>query len=178
MSTDPRTTVRLEPYAETDFELLRRTNEPAMRTELGAPESDDQLERRHHRYVALGAAGEGEGQMYRIIAEPDDISAGIIGFWQSQQGGATVYESGWSVLPELQGRGIATQAARAVVQRATAAGQHRFLHAYPKTDHAASNGVCRRAGFILGEELDFEYPPGHQIRSNDWYVDLAPEAPD
>jgi RimJ/RimL family protein N-acetyltransferase len=37
----------------------------------------------------------------------------------------------------------------------------------------ASNAICRKLGFeLLGEE-DFEYPPGNPIRCNDWRLDLA-----
>jgi hypothetical protein len=40
--------------------------------------------------------------------------------------------------------------------------------------HGASNGVCRKAGFTLLGEVDFEYPKGTPIRSNDWRLDLRP----
>jgi hypothetical protein len=33
--------------------------------------------------------------------------------------------------------------------------------------------VCRKAGFTLLGETEFEYPPGHLMRSNDWRLDLA-----
>jgi len=38
--------------------------------------------------------------------------------------------------------------------------------------HAASNAVCRKAGFELLGEVDFEYPKGTPIRSCDWRLDL------
>jgi hypothetical protein len=34
--------------------------------------------------------------------------------------------------------------------------------------------VCRKAGFSLVGECDFEYPPGNLLRSNDWCLDLGP----
>jgi hypothetical protein len=40
-------------------------------------------------------------------------------------------------------------------------------------DHAASNAVCRKAGFTLLGACDFEYPKGTFIQSNDWVVELA-----
>jgi hypothetical protein len=33
--------------------------------------------------------------------------------------------------------------------------------------------VCRKAGFELVGECDFEYPKGHPIRCNDWRYDLT-----
>ncbi|WP_406087002.1 hypothetical protein [Kitasatospora purpeofusca] len=53
-----------------------------------------------------------------------------------------------------------------------AEGLHRHLHAFPRVDHPASNAVCRAAGFELLGPQDFEYSPGHPIRSNDWRLDL------
>lgn len=77
------------------------------------------------------------------------------------------------VLPEFQGRGFAAAAARAVVEEARAAGEHRYLHAFPSVDHLASNAVCRSAGFELLGTAEFEYPKGHWITSNDWRADLG-----
>jgi RimJ/RimL family protein N-acetyltransferase len=100
----------------------------------------------------------------------------MIGFWTTPWRGGTVWETGWGVLPAFQGRGLAARAARAVTERARAAGEHRYLHAYPKTEHAASNGVCRRAGFTLLGPVEFEYPKGHPSTSNDWRIDLGDPA--
>lgn len=49
---------------------------------------------------------------------------------------------------------------------------HRSLHAYPGVDNAASNALCRKAGFIFQEARDFEYPKGHWMRCNDWALEL------
>ena len=46
------------------------------------------------------------------------------------------------------------------------------MHAYPKVGNEASNAICRKAGFELLGECDFEYPKGHPIRCNDWRFDL------
>jgi RimJ/RimL family protein N-acetyltransferase len=84
-----------------------------------------------------------------------------------------VWETGWGILPEFQGRGLAVRAARAVAEAARDAGRHRYLHAFPKVDHLASDAVCRRAGFTLLGTAEFEYPKGNPITSNDWRMDLA-----
>jgi RimJ/RimL family protein N-acetyltransferase len=49
------------------------------------------------------------------------------------------------------------------------------FHAFPATDHPASNAVCRKAGFALLGETDIEYPPGSIMRCNDWQMSLCPE---
>lgn len=159
--------VRLVPWSADDLALLRRVNTPEMREHVGGPESEDKLLARHERYLALST-----GQMFRVALAATGEPVGTIGHWDRQWHGETVYESGWSVLPEYQGRGIAVAATRAVIEAARADGRHRWLHAYPGVDNPASNGVCRSAGFELVGPTDFEYPPGSLMRSNDWRYDL------
>lgn len=162
-----RERVCLVPWAEADLWLLRRTNSPEMTAHLGGPETEEQLAARHRRY-----AEPGPGRMYRVTLADGGETVGSIGYWQRTWQGAEVWETGWAVLPEFQRRGLAVRAARAVREAARAEGTHRYLHAFPSVDHAASNAVCRGAGFALLGQADFEYPKGHWIRSNDWRVDL------
>ncbi|MFF4212196.1 GNAT family N-acetyltransferase [Streptomyces sp. NPDC001796] len=168
MDTTDALQVRLEPWAEDDFWLLRRTNSPEMTEHLGGPETEERLAARHRRYLALEA-----GRMYRITLADSGRTVGSIGFWERSWRDATVWETGWGVLPEFQGRGLAARAARAVVEAARATGTHRYLHAFPSVDHPASNAVCRKAGFELLGPVDFEYPKGQWATSNDWRTDLA-----
>ena len=109
--------------------------------------------------------------MFRI--EVEGTAVGSIGFWELEWQGRPVYETGWGVLPEFQGRGIAVAATVAVVEAARANGGRSSLHAFPKVGHAASNAVCRKAGFTLVGECEFEYPKGVPIRCNDWRADLS-----
>ncbi|MGW5665592.1 GNAT family N-acetyltransferase [Streptomyces sp. NPDC003758] len=168
MDTTNDRQVRLEPWAEDDFWLLRRTNSPEMTEHLGGPETEERLAVRHRRYLAIEA-----GRMYRVTLADTGETVGSIGFWERSWRDATVWETGWGVLPEFQGQGLAARAARAVVEAARATGTHRYLHAFPRMDHPASNVVCRKAGFELLGHVDFEYPKGQWARSNDWRIDLA-----
>lgn len=168
METTDARRVRLEPWAQGDFWLLRRANSPEMTEHLGGPETEEQLRARHQRYLAVEPGG-----MYRITLARTGEAVGSIGFWEREWRDATVWETGWGVLPEFQGRGLAARAARAVIDEARLAGTHRFLHAFPHVDHHASNAVCRKAGFELLGPVDFEYPKGHWGQSNDWRIDLG-----
>jgi RimJ/RimL family protein N-acetyltransferase len=46
------------------------------------------------------------------------------------------------------------------------------LHAFPSVHNAPSNAICRKLGFELLGEVEFEYPKGHWAMSNDWRLAL------
>jgi RimJ/RimL family protein N-acetyltransferase len=162
--------VRIEPWAEGDLPLLRRLmGDPAMTEHLGGPESEEKLVKRQRRYEQLDPA---TGQMFKIVDEASREPAGSVGYWEKDWRETTVWETGWSVLPEHQGRGIASEATRQAIAAARAEGKHRYLHAFPSVNNGPSNAICRKLGFELLGALDFEYPPGHPMRCNDWRLDL------
>jgi len=166
----------LRDWEEGDLPLLQASlGDPAMTRHLGGPESPPQIAARHQRYVAL--AGTGTGHMLIILVGREQEAAGSVGFWDKEWQDEQVYEMGWSVLPAYQGRGIATQATILALEEAQRDGRHRHVHAFPSVDNAASNATCRKAGFILMREYDFEYPKGHLMRCNDWRFDLGSAAP-
>jgi RimJ/RimL family protein N-acetyltransferase len=166
---DSAPAIRLKAWTQADLGLLQQANTPEMTEHLGGPETEDQLLDRHHRYLQLKDPG--TGQMLAVIL-PDGQPAGIIGYWERPWLHEQVYETGWHVLPGLHGRGIATAAARAVAALARTHRRHPHLHAFPATDHPASNAVCRKAGFALLGETDIEYPPGSYMRCNNWRLEL------
>jgi RimJ/RimL family protein N-acetyltransferase len=159
--------VRIEPWTEADLPVLEQTlGDPAMTEHLGGPESAEQIARRH-----AGYAEPGSGQ-FRIVLGRTREPAGWVGYWDREWQGEQVYEIGWAVIPGLQGRGIATTATLQALAAARAEGRHRFVHAYPSVENGASNAICRKSGFTLLGEHDFEYPPGNPLRCNDWRFDL------
>lgn len=163
--------VHLEAWDDRAIEFERRANVAEMKTFLGGPEPDQSILDRDARIRAF--ARDGTGAMFLIMIPGELDPVGSVGYWEKQWQGDTVYELGWKVLPPFQGRGIAAKATVATVGLASAEGRHRWAHAYPRVDNGASNAVCRKAGFELIGECDFEYPPGHPIRCNDWRYDLT-----
>ena len=167
-----RPSVRLEPWAEGDLPLLRQLlGDPAMTEHLGGPESEEKLVERQAKYERIG--GTGTGRMFRIVDEASGEPVGSVGYWEKDWRDTTVWETGWSVLPEFQGRGIAGEATRQAIDRARADGKHQYFHAYPSVENGPSNAICRKLGFELLGAFDFEYPPGHPMRCNDWRLDLS-----
>ena len=134
---------------------------------LGGPESPEKLADRQRRYA------EPDSGMFKIVETETGDGIGSVGFWEREWKDETVLETGWSVIPAFQGRGIAAEATGQAIELARAGATHRWMHAFPKVANAASNAICRKLGFeLLGEE-DFEYPPGTPIRCNDWRLDLG-----
>jgi len=162
----------LRDWEEGDLRLLEASmGDPVMTRYLGGPEAPEQIASRHARYVAL--AGTGTGHMLVILAGPDREPVGFVRYWDKEWHGELIYEIGWGVLPAYQGRGIAARATALALDRAGSDGRHRYVHAFPTVENAASNAICRKVGFTLLGEADFEYPQGHPMRCNDWRCDVA-----
>lgn len=161
----------LRPWGEGDLGLLREQNTSQLMDALGGPESEEVVLDRHRRYVELSTTG--AGCMYVVLSGPDSSVAGAIGFWEKEWDGDQVYEAGWYVRPSFRGRGVAARAAGAVARIAAVEGNRKELHAFPPVSNPASIGVCRKAGFALRGECDFEFPKGTWIRCEDWWVPLG-----
>jgi RimJ/RimL family protein N-acetyltransferase len=166
-SVMPTPSVSLRPWRSTDLHLLERLmGDPQMTEHLGGPETNEEIRSRHERYCAPRAAGSGR---MLVIVGPNGEPAGSVGFWEKEWAGETVWETGWSVLPEFQGQGIATRAAALAVAEAARQSKHRSIHAFPAVGNSASNAICRKVGFTLRGAVDFEYH-GHTLRCNDWAI--------
>jgi RimJ/RimL family protein N-acetyltransferase len=162
--------IRLEPWTDRDFPLLVRLNAAEMTEHLGGPETDEQLRRRHERYVRL--ADSTEAFIFKVVLESTGEVVGGVNFWEREWQGKPVYEMGWGVLPEFQGRGIASAAVTEAIEAARAAGRRDAIHAFPSVENGPSNAICRKAGFQLIGEVPFEYPKGHWMQCNDWRFTL------
>lgn len=163
--------ITIEPWGHDDLPLLERANTSEMTRFLGGPETAEQLADRHARYLRSWQTGEAE--MYHI--EVDGVAAGGIGFWEAEEDGVPVYETGWSVLPEFQGMGIAREALSLVIDRVREKGDRALLVAYPGVDNAASNALCRGAGFVLRGSRTAPWRGG-ELAFNVWALDVAEHA--
>jgi RimJ/RimL family protein N-acetyltransferase len=165
---------RIEPWDAGDLRLLERLmGDPAMTEHLGGPESPEKIAERHERYIHLPETGMGE--MFKVVDAATGESVGSVGYWDRDAPEGLVYETGWAVLPEFQGRGIATIATAQVIELLRAADERQYLYAYPSVDNAPSNAICKKLGFELVDVEEYEYPPnsGNILRCNDWRLDLS-----
>jgi RimJ/RimL family protein N-acetyltransferase len=160
-----RVTVQLEPWQQDDLPLVQALlGDPVMMEHLGGPETPEKIVSRHARYL-------GDPGVFKIVV--DGAGAGWVGFWEREWQGEQIYEIGWSVLPGFQGRGIAAEGTRLALEAARASDGPRHVHAFPVPDNGPSNAICRKCGFTLLGEVDFEFPKGCWAPSNDWFVDLS-----
>ncbi|MDQ0725708.1 GNAT family N-acetyltransferase [Microbacterium sp. W4I20] len=165
------TTLSLRLWQDDDLPLLHRANTPAMTSHLNGPESPQQIDDRHTRYLRYLKTG--EARMFVVLLGTDPV--GSIGYWKVSWHGEPAWETGWFVLPEAQGQGIAAQGLALLIEdlRAHDDGR-RFLVAFPGADNPASNAVCRRAGFRLVGSTT-EVFREQQLAINEWVLDLAHE---
>ena len=154
--------VHIERWSEEDLALLTALNsDPVQMRHIGGAESAEKIAERQQRYAK-------DPFQFRIVDGGE--SAGWVGFWEREWRGEKVYEIGWSVLPDFQGRGLAT-AATGLALEATRADHVPALpvQAFPGVENAPSNAVCRKLGFSLVEaDMAFEFPPGTMMVCNDW----------
>lgn len=166
--------VRLEPWGEGDLPLLEKLlGDAAMTQHLGGPESPEQLAERQKRYERLAESG--KGRCFKIVDEAIGEAVGSVVYWERTWRDEDVYEIGWSVLPPFQGRGIGAKGTGLAIAAADSDRKRRFLHAFPSVDNAPSNAICRKLGFTLVEECEFEYPKGSFMQCSDWRLDLYSE---
>ncbi len=168
MAGDAAPEIELRPWSPDDLDLMiALLGDPAMTEHLGGPETPEALRKRLDRYLAMTPA---EGRMFVIGVGPDRQPAGSVGYWPHESGSL---ETGWSVLPAFQGRGVATRGTAQCLDLAAAAGSCETIHAYPSVDNVPSNALSRTLGFELLRRERFEYPKGHWMTCNDWSLDLV-----
>jgi RimJ/RimL family protein N-acetyltransferase len=155
---------KLRPLSLDDLALYQRVyTDPQMWTELGGvPELD--LPAKFERDVDLVEA---DRYWVLVIVAEDGAAAGTVSLWDHEWEDGTIDEIGWMVLPEHQGRGLASAGVAEALRRADDTARWRALHAFPATTNAPSNALCRRHGFALRGPIDHTYRK-RTLRVNHW----------
>ena len=162
--------VELQPITDADLQLYESILcDPAMMSELGGPLPREGLAEKLRRDVASVEAG--EARVFKIVPDGAGAAAGTVSVWDHSWRGETISEIGWMVLTGFQGSGLGSAAVRTAIEMARTERRWDVLHAFPGTSNAPSNAICRKAGFSMIEECDFEYS-GRTLRCNHWRLDL------
>jgi RimJ/RimL family protein N-acetyltransferase len=158
--------IELVAYTDADLALTEALElDPEVMRELGGPVARTELARVHRRRL-------NEPWYFKIVPEPPGPAAGAIGIWEAEHHGTQIHETGWMVLPEFQGRGIASAALALLIDRARAEPKIGEIHAFPAVTNTSSNALCRKFGFSLLDEAEFEFR-GRPLRCNHWALELT-----
>jgi RimJ/RimL family protein N-acetyltransferase len=162
--------VELVPYTDADLWLSQALEtDPEVMRELGGPVSRERILKVHPKRA--------EDPWYlKILAQPGDEPVGTVGIWEKELDGERIHETGWMLLPAYQGRGLASAALEELLARAREEPSFERLHAFPGVSNAPSNALCRKFGFELGGERDFEFA-GRTLRCNVWTLELSHPGP-
>jgi len=162
--------MELVPYANEHLSLTEALElDPETMRELGGPADPADMPRVHRMRVETVAKGE---WYFVIVPEPPGPPAGAIGIWDSKFKDQPIQEIGWMVLPQFQGRGIAKEALRTILHRARSDPRYTRIHAFPGVTNAASNALCRGAGFTHVEETEVRFRD-RPLRVNHWELDVS-----
>lgn len=143
--------------------------DPAMMSELGGPRPRGQSAKVRE---IVDSVRDGSVWYFKIFTEDaPDTPAGSVCVWENTWNGESINEIGWMVLTAFQGRGLASEAVRSVLERARVEGRWDVIHAFPGITNGPSNAICRKTGFSKTEECDVE-SEGRILRCNHWRVDV------
>ena len=120
---------------------------------LGGPEAEEKVRERHEKYlrfVRLDTAG-----IFAI--ELAGVAVGGVNWWQSEWNGEDTLETGWFVVPEAQGRGVAAAGVALALDDARQRSERRRILAFPATANLPSNRLCARLGFERIGESELPY---------------------
>ena len=163
--------MRLVPITADDEDLTVRLEcDPEMMLPIGGPRPEADVRAAHKR--RLDWIQKGEARMYKIVADDSDEVLGTIGIWKIEWKGPQTYEMGWFVLPEHQGKGVVTEAARLIISQARSNPEVRYVHAYPAVTNVASNAIAGKIGMENRGQFDNEGFAG-VLRCNDWRIELS-----
>lgn len=160
--------MQLVPITADDEDLAVRLEcDPMMMRHIGGPRPEKDVRASHKRRLEL--MEHGFARMFKIVTEESHEVLGTIGIWEIDWEGPHTYEMGWFVLPEHQGKGVATSAARLIISLTRSDPEVCYIHAYPAVDNAPSNAIARKIGMKHHGEFDNEGFAG-VLRCNNWRI--------
>jgi len=93
-------------------------SDPVMMAELGGPQPREGMAAKVACDVQQAAADTAWIKMIIPDGSAPGVVAGSVALWSHEDSGTAMSEIGWMVLPEFQGRGIATTAVRMLLELA------------------------------------------------------------
>jgi len=151
---------------------VRMRCDPVMMAELGGPLPRDGMAAKVARDVQQAADDTAWIKMIIPEGSAPGVVAGTVTLWSHQDNGTAMSEIGWMVMPEFQGRGLASTAVRILLALAREQDRWGLVHAFPAITNVPSNAVCRSAGFTFAGEQETAFA-GRTFRTNHWVINPA-----
>ncbi len=163
--------MKLEVITPADLPLYESLyGDPSMMEHLGGAWPKERIPRKLRQNLEV--VEDGTAWVFKVMLDEDSHqAAGSVCIWEHVWRGEPIREIGWMILPAFQGRGLASRAVLAILEKARTKRRWDVVHAFPATANAPSNAVCRKTGFTLIEECELEWD-GHTLRCNHWLLDL------
>ena len=154
----------LETVLKEDYPLLEKiSTDPEMMAYLGGPLTPNQVRADHDHALAKAVQGD---WCFKISP-----NAGTIGIWRSNYKGESIYEIGWMVRPEFQGKGLASKALDFILEKARRERYCQAVWAFPAIANIASNRLCEKNGFSKIRESVFHYR-GRALQCAHWLLEF------
>ena len=148
--------MELQAYTDADFALtVGLETDPEVMRELGGPMD--------HERLPDVRGGSLRAIVVQVAAKTEGPPSGREGCGRRGMAG-DVHETGWMVLPERQGRGIASAALRLLIERVRAEPRFPSVHAFPPMSDAPSNALSRKLDSPCAAG-----PPRRSTRPRDFY---------
>ena len=159
---------------------VRMRCDPVMMAELGGPLPREGIEAKVEHDVKEAASGTMLIKMI-VLDEPEPgVVAGCVTLWSHEEVALAqeepISETGWMVLPEFQGRGVAKAAVRALLELARDQDRWGPVHAFPGVTNGPSNGICRSLGFTLLGKVDIDFAD-RILKTNHWVINPHTDLP-
>ena len=161
--------MELRPITMDDLPLYEAClTDPRMMSELGGPLDPAILPDKLRSIVDEVE----DGTVWFFVIVVDGRGVGTVCVWDAGEDGEIAPEIGWMVLPEYQGRGLASAAVADVVRRAREERRWGTIYAHPGVTNGASNAICRKAGFERIGERDVAFMD-RTLRTARWRIEVG-----
>jgi RimJ/RimL family protein N-acetyltransferase len=164
----------LRPFREEDIDVLAElmANPDFMRFSLG-PYTREQTETVLHKFLSWNQAG--LPSQFAVIFRSNNELIGYCGFLHQQIDGTNEIEIGYRLHPHYWGRGLATEAARAVRDQAFADLKLPRVISLIHPDNVPSRRVAEKNGMELEKETVFRGFPTlvFTINRQQWLAERA-----
>ncbi len=158
--------MELQFYGPNDLHLTEALeSDPNVMRDLGGPTPIEKIAKHHAR--RLDSVLNQGCWYFTLIPEANADAIGTIGIWEAEWEGAKIYEMGWMILPDFQGRGFASKAGKLLLEKVRAEQKFSEIHAFPAAQNTASNAICNKLGFTLIGDVPIAYN-GPPQKSNHW----------